>query len=57
LATLVFQYGDIENTNSFRERLELKLNLSAQELEYGYFWGMPGKDFGERSRSKMKRIA
>ncbi|MBS1961104.1 MAG: hypothetical protein JST04_02725 [Bdellovibrionales bacterium] len=50
---LTFEYGDAENREAFRERLDLRFHETRRTFGYDYFWGLPGKDFGRRSSSEM----
>ena len=51
-ASLVFRFGDPNNTNSFREEIVIDI-WNNGDLSYTYFWGMPGGEFKERSGSRM----
>jgi hypothetical protein len=51
---LTFTFGDISQTNSFRESITLQLN-DDQSLEYTYAWGMPGGEFKQRSSVRMSK--
>jgi hypothetical protein len=53
--SLAFEFGDFESRNGFRERLVLRFHTVQGHFGYDYHWGMPGKDFGLRSSSEMKR--
>lgn len=51
---LVFQYGDLENENEFRERRIINVH-NKSEISYSFWWGLPSGDFQERSSVRMKR--
>jgi len=48
----VFGFGDIANTNSFREEIALEVWKDGS-VEYTYFWGLPGGEFKRRPGVKM----
>ena len=52
---LTFTFGDITQTKSFRETVQLSLN-SDQSLAYTYSWGMPGGEFKKRSTVQMLKF-
>lgn len=51
--TLTFASGDFGSPDGFREKISITLGEGS--VEYAYSWGMPGDEFGERSRVSMKR--
>lgn len=52
---IIFGFGNIEDTNSFREEIVLEV-LPEQKIEYRYFWGMPKGDYAERSGALMSKV-
>jgi hypothetical protein len=53
--SLVFRFGDIMNTWSFREEVTISLHADSS-ISHHYAWGLPGGAFAPRSGSeKMKR--
>lgn len=50
--TWVFGFGDVANTNSFREEIALEV-WNDGSVEYTYSWGLPGGEYKRRSGAKM----
>ena len=50
---LHFHFGDFGQLNSFRETISLELETNG-DISYTYFWGMPGGEYKERSRVKLR---
>ena len=48
----VFGFGDVSNSNSFREEIRLDV-FTDGSVGYKYSWGMPGGEFAVRSGVKM----
>ena len=49
-----FVYGDVDNAESFRERITLSV-FKDGSIRYAYAWGQPGGEFAERSGLTMRR--
>jgi hypothetical protein len=50
--SFVFGFGDVADSNSFREEIVLSVGAD-NSIEYTYYWGMPGGSFERRSGLKM----
>jgi hypothetical protein len=48
----IFGFGDVTDTQSFREEISLEI-FHHGSVEYKYSWGLPGGEFQERSGVQM----
>jgi hypothetical protein len=51
---IVFGFGNVHDTHTFREEIKLEL-LADFKLGYHYAWGLPGGNFEQRSGLRMAR--
>lgn len=53
--SLTFGYNDSKDATKFREEISIDL-WSCGNITYRYAWGMPGKEFKDRSSAKLKAL-
>ena len=53
--SLAFAFGAPERNDAFREEIRLEF-LADHSLNYIYLWGVPGEEFGPRSRSRLRKL-
>jgi hypothetical protein len=52
---VVFRFGDIENSNSFREEIHFVI-FNDGSLRHSYSWGLPGGKFEARSGAQLQKL-